>query len=39
MLGEKASRLLDRLEPLFSKVLEFIKGALETRGPYDGVAY
>jgi hypothetical protein len=39
MLGEEASRLLDRFEPLFSKVLEFIGGALETRGPYDGVAY
>jgi hypothetical protein len=39
MLGEEASRLLDRFEPLFSKVLEFIGGALETCGPYDGVAY
>jgi hypothetical protein len=39
MLEEEASSLLERFGPLFSKVLEFVEGVLETCGLYNRVVY
>jgi hypothetical protein len=39
MLGEEASSLLEHFGPLFSKVLEFVEGVLETCSLYDRVVY